>query len=126
MKSPERYPFENRIALEKGYERNLNTIDIEGASSGTLVSPAVRNKLKAREELIRRQKELGSNHIDQLQHLENTEEERRRQIAYQQYLRNQQIQQLNSGKLIKPQNYETLNQGANNEGSQLLNSYHRR
>ena len=55
LKSPERYPYENRIALDKHYERNLNTIDIEGATGGTLMSQAVRNKLKAREELFRRQ-----------------------------------------------------------------------
>ena len=46
--SPERFPYENRIALDKKYERNLNTIDIEGASSSTLMSPAVRNKWRAR------------------------------------------------------------------------------
>ena len=28
LESPERYPFENRIALDKTYERNLDTIDI--------------------------------------------------------------------------------------------------
>lgn len=48
LKSPERYPYENRIALDKGYERNMNTIDIEGASGGTLMSQAVKNKMKAR------------------------------------------------------------------------------
>ena len=34
--------------------RNLNTIDIEGASSNTRVNEAVRNKFKAQEQLNRR------------------------------------------------------------------------
>lgn len=91
MKSPERYPYENRIALDKRYERNLNTIDIEGASGGTLLSQAVRNKMKAREELIRRQQQtevikqelaIGANVAN--------EEIKRRQIAYEQYVKDQQ------------------------------------
>ncbi len=33
----------------------MNTIDIEGATGGTLMSQAVKNKMKARQEIIRRQ-----------------------------------------------------------------------
>ena len=43
--------------MDKAYERNMNTIDIEGASSGTLQSEAVRNKFRGREALIKRQRE---------------------------------------------------------------------
>jgi hypothetical protein len=54
LKSPEKYPCENRIALDKTYMRNLDTIDIEGAGSGTRVNQAVKNKLRAQEQLARR------------------------------------------------------------------------
>lgn len=47
LQSPERYVFENRIALDKGYMRNLDTIDIEGAASGTRVNQSIKNKFKA-------------------------------------------------------------------------------
>jgi hypothetical protein len=47
LESPERYPFENRIAQDKTYMRNLDTIDIEGASSGTRMNQSIKNKLKA-------------------------------------------------------------------------------
>ena len=70
MKSPERYPYENRIALEKTYERNMNTIDIEGASSGTLLSEGVRNKIRGREALIKKQKEeTGTSTLEHLEKL---------------------------------------------------------
>jgi hypothetical protein len=54
LKSPERFPFENRIALDKSYGRNLDTIDIEGASSGTRMNQSIKNKMRAQEELARR------------------------------------------------------------------------
>lgn len=54
LKSPERYPFENRIAMDKTYMRNLNTIDIEGASSNTRVNQSIKNKYKAQENMARR------------------------------------------------------------------------
>ena len=34
--------------------RNLDTIDIEGAASGTRVNQSIKNKLRAKEELARR------------------------------------------------------------------------
>lgn len=34
--------------------RNLDTIDIEGAASGTRVNQSIKNKMKAQEELARR------------------------------------------------------------------------
>lgn len=46
----------------------MNTIDIEGASSGTLKTEAVRNKFRGREALIQRQKELNGK--SELEHLE--------------------------------------------------------
>ena len=49
LKSPERYPFENRIAFDKTYMRNLHTIDIEGASSNTRVNQSIKNKYKAQD-----------------------------------------------------------------------------
>lgn len=50
----------------------MNTIDIEGASSGTLMSQAVKNKFKAREELIRRQRDGNPSSYEQLKSLEAT------------------------------------------------------
>lgn len=49
LKSPERYPFENRIAFDKTYMRSLHTIDIEGASSNTRVNQSIKNKYKAQD-----------------------------------------------------------------------------
>lgn len=54
MKSPERYPFEHQIALDKDYKRSLDTIDIEGAASGTRVTIGVKNRLRGQEEIARR------------------------------------------------------------------------
>lgn len=54
LKSAERYPFEHRIALDKTYMRNLNTIDIEGASSNTRVNQSIKNKAKALESIASR------------------------------------------------------------------------
>jgi hypothetical protein len=51
LKSLEKYPFEHRIALDKSYRRNLDTIDIEGASSNTRINPSIKYKLRAREEI---------------------------------------------------------------------------
>lgn len=71
LESPEKFPYENRIALDKNYERSLNTIDIEGASSSTLVSPAIRNKWRAREDIIRRKE--NSSELQELEKIKATE-----------------------------------------------------
>ena len=39
----------NRHVLDKQYERNLKTLDIEGASPSSLINRAVRNKYKAQD-----------------------------------------------------------------------------
>lgn len=78
LKSPERYPFENRIAMEKTYMRSLNTIDIEGASSNTRVNQSIKNKYKAREDLARR-------YNQSLDLKDKTEEDRRKEVALRQY-----------------------------------------
>jgi len=54
LKSPEKYPYQNRIALDKEYMRSLDTTDIEGAGSGTRVNEAIKYKLRAQEELARK------------------------------------------------------------------------
>jgi uncharacterized protein YuzE len=46
--------MENRLAIELEYNRNLNTIDIEGASANSKKNKAIRNRIKAQEELLRR------------------------------------------------------------------------
>ena len=46
---------ENSSAVkDKEYFRSLNVADIEGASTNTLISKAVKNRVKAQEELMRR------------------------------------------------------------------------
>lgn len=45
------YPAKN-----KEYFRSLNTVDIEGASTNTLISQAIKNRMKAQEELQKRLK----------------------------------------------------------------------
>jgi hypothetical protein len=70
LESPERYPFENRIALDKTYMRNLDTIDIEGAASGTRINQSIKNKLKAQEELARRYNQS----LDMREHKDKTYE----------------------------------------------------
>jgi hypothetical protein len=47
----------NSPAREKEYFRSLNVEDIEGASTNTLISQAVKNKLKAKQQLAQRQRE---------------------------------------------------------------------
>jgi hypothetical protein len=81
LQSPERYPFENRIANDKTYMRNLDTIDIEGASSGTRLNQSIKNKLKAQEELARR----NNQSLDMREHKDKTYDEKRREIALKQY-----------------------------------------
>lgn len=81
LTSPERYPFENRIALDKGYKRSLDTIDIEGAASGTRVTIGVRNRMKGQEDIARRHNQP----IDMVEHKELSYEEKRRQIAKDEY-----------------------------------------
>jgi|JI9StandDraft_1071089.scaffolds.fasta_scaffold972538_1 hypothetical protein len=46
--------MENRLAIELEYDRNLNTIDIEGASANSKKNKAIRNRIKAQEDLLRR------------------------------------------------------------------------
>lgn len=77
LKSPEKFPFENRIAHNKTYMRSLNTIDIEGACSNTRVNQSIKNKYKAREQLNRQFQSMDMK--------EKTEEERRRDAAVDYY-----------------------------------------
>lgn len=42
---------------DKNYFRNLNVDDIEGSSTNTLISKAVKNKLKAKQYLAERERE---------------------------------------------------------------------
>jgi hypothetical protein len=79
LKSPEKYPFENRIAMGKTYMRNLDTIDIEGASSSTRVSQSIKNKVRAREELVKRGVQAET-----LESQEKNYEEKRRGLAMKQ------------------------------------------
>lgn len=44
----------NSPAKDKEYFRSLNINDIEGATTNTLISKAVKNRMKAQEELNRR------------------------------------------------------------------------
>ena len=61
--------------------RNLDTIDIEGAASGTRVNQSIKNKLRAKEELARRYNQS----LDRSENKERTFEEKRREIAMKQY-----------------------------------------
>ena len=74
LSSPERYPFEHRIASDKNYMRNLHTIDIEGAASNTRVNQSIKYKHRAQEEIARRR--------NQSVKLETTAEDRRRALAH--------------------------------------------
>lgn len=49
MRSPEKFAPIEQEALQKSYFRSLNSKDIEGAATNTLISKAVRNKLKAQQ-----------------------------------------------------------------------------
>lgn len=40
--------------MQRSYFRSLNSKDIEGSSTNTLISKAVKNKMKAQQELQRR------------------------------------------------------------------------
>ena len=61
--------------------RSLDTIDIEGAASGTRVNQSIKNKLRAKEELARRYNQS----LDKSENKERTFEEKRREIAMKQY-----------------------------------------
>lgn len=61
--------------------RNLDTIDIEGAASGTRINQSIKNKLKAQEELARRYNQS----LDMREHKDKTYEEKRREIALKQF-----------------------------------------
>lgn len=61
--------------------RNLDTIDIEGAASGTRVNQSIKNKLRAKDELARRYNQS----LDRSENKELTFEEKRREIAMKQY-----------------------------------------
>jgi hypothetical protein len=50
--------------------RNLDTIDIEGAASGTRINQSIKNKLKAQEELARRYNQS----LDMREHKDKTYE----------------------------------------------------
>lgn len=53
MSPGNRSPLESE-ALQRSYFRSLNSKDIEGATTNTLISKAVRNKLKAQQVLARK------------------------------------------------------------------------
>ena len=61
--------------------RNLDTIDIEGAASGTRMNQSIKNKLKAQEELARRYNQS----LDMRDHKDKTYDEKRREIANKQF-----------------------------------------
>lgn len=61
--------------------RNLDTIDIEGAASGTRINQSIKNKLRAKDELARRYNQS----LDRSENKELTFEEKRREIAMKQY-----------------------------------------
>ena len=61
--------------------RNLDTIDIEGAASGTRVNQSIKNKMKAQEELARR----NNQSYDIRDNRDKTYEVKRREIAQKQY-----------------------------------------
>jgi hypothetical protein len=54
LSNPERYPLENTLANDINYLRNLSTIDIEGANANSKKSLGVKYRIKAQEELMRR------------------------------------------------------------------------
>lgn len=66
--------------MDKSYNRNMDTTDIEGAGSGTRVNEAIRYKLRAQEELARKYNQP----LDLSENKEHMYEERRRELAVKQ------------------------------------------
>lgn len=85
--------------------RNLDTIDIEGAASGTRINQSIKNKLKAKEELARRYNQS----LDRSENKERTFEEKRREIALKQYetlqdrrSKDKERTEMNSSRVVPP------------------------
>jgi len=49
--------YDSSPARDKEFFRSLNINDIEGAATNTLISQAVKNRMKAQEHLMRRSRE---------------------------------------------------------------------
>lgn len=65
---------------DKEYFRSLNVADIEGASTNTLISKAVKNRVKAQEELMKRAYEQReAERAEKMTSLEIMEEKRRKE-----------------------------------------------
>lgn len=77
LSNPERYPHENTLANDINYLRNLSTIDIEGANANSKKSMGVKYRIKAQEELMRRNAKI----ITPILYNGASEEELRRKIA---------------------------------------------
>ena len=69
--------MEHKIAIDINYDRSLNTIDIAGASVDSKKPLAVRNRIKAQEELLRRNAPI----ITPILANGSSEEQRRRKLA---------------------------------------------
>ena len=93
---PQTFANNNKASLEKSYERNLKTFDIEGANTNPVKSPAVRNKIKAQDKLIERQKEM--NRYDEIKKIEEMEREQQKKMLGEQYRKNKYFSILISGK----------------------------
>lgn len=62
-------------ATQKAYFRNLNIDDIEGAGTNTLISKAVKNRMKAKEYLQERDREKREEELRQkLRNMEQMED----------------------------------------------------
>lgn len=77
LSTPERYPYENTLANDINYLRNLSTIDIEGANANSKKPLGVKYRIKAQEELMRRNAKI----ITPILYSGSSEEELRRKIA---------------------------------------------
>lgn len=64
--------------MDKNYRRNLDTIDIEGAASGTKMSECIRNKNKALEQLKRKNDQPSSQNLIAFESLDQIYEKKRR------------------------------------------------
>jgi hypothetical protein len=77
LSNPERYPLENTLANDINYLRNLSTIDIEGANANSKKSLGVKYRIKAQEELMRRNAQI----ITPILYSGLSEDQQRRKIA---------------------------------------------
>lgn len=83
LATPERFPLENSLGSEAGYHRSLQTIDIEGANPNSKKSMGVKNRIKAQEQMLRRNDPI----LTPILVGAVSEEEQRRQLAQQQLQR---------------------------------------